>query len=191
MTALAIAMALFIAALVVFAIDLMIPTGGVLVAVTAMLGCGAVYFAFRHSPTSGWWMLAASLAMVPLMLIALIYIWPKTPFGKKIIAIPERAESFTWSDTANESDPTKFIGSLGTSETEFLPHGTVRIGEHTFEAVSGAGPIEPGQQVKVTKLDVGRLVVVPWIVSRTKDSPMSGNSDLDRPSQELGLDALE
>lgn len=191
MTALAIAMALFIAALVVFAIDLMIPTGGVLVAVTALLGCGAVYFAFKHSPTSGWWMLAASLAMVPLMLMALIYIWPKTPFGKKIISTPERADSFAWSDTAKEPNPTKLIGSLGISETEFLPHGTVKIGEHTFEAVSEAGPIEPGQQVKVTKLDVGRLVVVPWKTRRETDAPLSENSSLDRPSQELGLDALE
>ncbi len=191
MTALAIAMVLFIVALVVFAIDLMIPTGGVLVAVTALLGCGAVYFAFRHSPASGRWMLAASLAMIPLMLTALIYVWPKTPFGKKIIAIPERADSFTWSDSANESDPTKLLGSLGISETEFLPHGTVRIGEQTFEAVSGAGPIELGQQVKVTKLDVGRLVVVPWKTRSTSDPPMSEHSSLDRPSQELGLDALD
>ena len=75
MTALAIAMILFIAALVVFAIDLMIPTGGVLIAVTGMLGFAAIVFAFRHSPTSGWWMLIATLGAVPLMLLAFLYIW--------------------------------------------------------------------------------------------------------------------
>ena len=49
MTALAIAMIFFIAALVVFAIDLMIPTGGVLIAVTGLLACVAVFFAFGRN----------------------------------------------------------------------------------------------------------------------------------------------
>jgi len=38
MTFLGIAMLLFLAALVVFAIDLMIPTGGVLIGITSILG---------------------------------------------------------------------------------------------------------------------------------------------------------
>jgi len=191
MTALAIAMIFFIAALVVFAIDLMIPTGGVLIAVTGLLACVAIYFAFKHSPTSGWWMLIASLALIPLMLMVLIYIWPKTPFGRRIIATPSRVESFAWSDSAGVSDPKKLIGAFGTSDTEFLPHGMVKIGEQVYEAVSEAGPIEPGTPVRVTKLDVGRLVVVPWQHRNESNSPMSASSNLDRSSQELGLDSLD
>ncbi|MEI8214155.1 MAG: NfeD family protein [Planctomycetota bacterium] len=190
MTALAIALFLFVAALVVFAIDLMIPTGGVLIAVTAILGFGAVVFAFRHSPVSGLWMLVATLGLIPIMLFTLLVIWPRTPFGKRMITVPERAGDFNWSDAAT-ADLKQVIGATGIADTEFLPHGTVRIGDRLFEAVSESGPIDPGQSVRVTRLDVGRLVVVP-LRSRPGDAAtMSEGSGLDRPISELDLDSLE
>ncbi|MCY3005019.1 MAG: hypothetical protein NTV29_03465 [Planctomycetota bacterium] len=190
MTFLAIALLLFLAALVVFTIDLLIPTGGVLVAVTGMLGAASIYFAFRHSPTSGWWMLAAALGMIPLMLIVLVYVWPRTPFGKMLIAIPDRAKDFAWSDASELDDPKSLIGKIGNAQTEFLPHGTALIDGREFQAVSEAGPIEKGASVRVTKLDVGRLVVIPQKAKSAADLPMSNESALDRPSDELGLDWL-
>jgi membrane-bound serine protease (ClpP class) len=191
MTFLGIALLFFLAALVVFAIDLMIPTGGVLIAVTGVLGLAAVYFAFRHSPTSGWWMLVASLGMIPVMLLTLLYVWPKTPFGKMLIAKPDRAKDFVWSDASEAQDPKGLIGKLGVAQTEFLPHGTVSIDGMEFEAVSEAGPIEAGTSVRVTKLDVGRLVVIPTRTPTDPNVPMSKDSSLDRPSNELGLDSLQ
>lgn len=191
MTFLGIALLFFLAALVVFAIDLMIPTGGVLIAVTGVLGLAAVYFAFRHSPTSGWWMLVASLGMIPVMLLTLLYVWPKTPFGKMLIAKPDRAKDFVWSDASEAQDPKGLIGKLGVAQTEFLPHGTVSIDGMEFEAVSEAGPIEAGTNVRVTKLDVGRLVVIPTRTPTDPNVPMSKDSSLDRPSNELGLDSLQ
>lgn len=190
MTALAIALFLFVAALVVFAIDLMIPTGGVLIAVTAILGFGAVVFAFRHSPVSGIWMLIATLGLIPLMLFALLVIWPRTPFGKRMITVPEKAGEFMWSDAASE-DPKRWIGEMGVAETEFLPHGNVRIGDRLFEAVSESGPIESGQSVRVTRLDVGRLVVVPVRERSAEAPPMSEGTGLDRPISDWNLDSLE
>lgn len=191
MTFLGIALLFFLAALVVFAIDLMIPTGGVLIAVTGMLGLASVYFGFRHSPTSGWWMLIASLGMIPVMLLVLVYVWPKTPFGKMLIATPDKAKEYVWSDAAEAQDPKGLVGKTGVSVTEFLPHGTVLVDGREFEAVSEAGPIEPGTSVRVTKLDVGRLVVVPFRSKSVLNQPMSHQSDLDRPSDELGLDSLQ
>lgn len=191
MTFLGIALLFFLAALVVFAIDLMIPTGGVLIAVTCVLGLAAVYFAFRHSPTSGWWMLIASLGMIPVMLLTLIYIWPKTPFGKMLIATPERAKDFVWSDASDLEDPKSLIGKIGVAHTEFLPHGTVLLDDREYEAVSEAGPIESGASVRVTKLDMGRLVVIQYKAKQDPGVPMSRESALDRPSEELGLDSLQ
>jgi len=191
MTFLGIAMLLFLAALVVFAIDLMIPTGGVLIAITSILGLAAVYFAFRHSPTSGWWMLVAALGMIPVMLITLLYVWPKTPFGKMLIATPDKAKDYVWSDASESDDPKGLVGKIGVAQTEFLPHGTVLIDQREYEAVSQAGPIEPGATVRVTKLDVGRLVVIPWKARLGSGVPMSSESSLDRPSDELGLDSLQ
>jgi membrane-bound ClpP family serine protease len=191
MTFLGIALLFLLAALIVFAIDLMIPTGGVLVAVTGILGVIAVYFAFRHSPTSGWWMLITTLGMIPLMVVVLLYVWPRTPFGRMLIATPEKAKEFVWSDASEAEDPKSLIGKSGLAVTEFLPHGTVLIDAQEFEAVSEAGPIEQGMNVRVTKLDVGRLVVIPIKARPESAGPMSKDSSLDRPSEELGLDSLQ
>lgn len=189
-TALGIALVLFIAAMVVFVIDLLVPSGGILLAITGILCVASVVFAFRHSPTMGMWMLLVSLGLIPLMLFLLISIWPKTPFGRKMTIRPGPAGEFVWSDAAS-TDPKSLIGSVGIAETEFIPRGSVKIGERSFEAISEGGMIEAGQQVTVTRLDVGRLVVVPIRKPSTPDRPLSEGSGLDRPVTDLGLDSLQ
>lgn len=189
-TALAIALILFVAALVVFAIDLLIPTGGVLVAVTAILCFASIFFAFRHSPVSGVWMLIATLGLIPLMLFLLLVVWPKTPFGRRMITAPERAGEFVWSD-ASEVDSKALIGAVGIAETEFLPRGSVRVGDRSYEAVCETGVIEVGQTVKVMRLDVGRLVVLPVRERSEGDRPISEGSALDQPITDLGLESLQ
>ncbi len=121
-TALGIALVLFVLALIVFVIDLLVPSGGVLLA---------------------------------------------------------------------EADPRSLVVSLGVAESEFLPTGSVRIGDRSFEAISEVGLIEAGQEVKVTRLDVGRLVVVPTKKHSDAHRPMSEGSALDQPGTDLGLDAIQ
>jgi membrane-bound ClpP family serine protease len=129
--------------------------------------------------------------MIPVMLITLLYLWPRTPFGKMLIATPDKAKDFVWSDASESDDPMGLIGKIGVAQSEFLPHGTALIEQREYEAVSQAGPIEPGTTVRVTKLDVGRLVVIPWKAKLGAGTPMSSESSLDRPSEELGLDSLQ
>jgi membrane-bound ClpP family serine protease len=190
MTALAIALVLFVAALVVFVIDLLIPSGGILIAVTSILCFGAIVFAFRHGPVSGVWMLIATLGLIPLMLLLLLYVWPRTPFARKMIVAPDPAGEFVWSDAA-QFDPKELIGAIGIAETEFLPRGSVKIGERSFEAISDSGLIEPGQPVKVTRLDVGRLVVIAVREPVEPNASMSQGTVLDQPISDLGLDSLQ
>jgi membrane-bound ClpP family serine protease len=189
-TALGIALTLFVLALIVFVIDLLVPSGGILLAITGILCFVSVVFAFRHSPTSGMWMLLATLGLIPLMLFLLIYIWPKTPFGRRMIVKPDLAKEFVWSDAA-DADPKSLLGAIGLAETEFLPRGSVRINNRSFEAISDVGLIEAGQEVKVTRLDVGRLVVVPTKKPSENQRTMSDGSGLDQPITDLGLDSLE
>ena len=86
MSFIAIALLLFLAAMVIFAIDLMIPSGGVLIGVTACLAFAAVVFAFRHSTSSGIWMLIASMGAIPIMMWLFVEVWPLTPLGRQMIS---------------------------------------------------------------------------------------------------------
>jgi membrane-bound ClpP family serine protease len=149
-TFLAYALGLFALALVIFVIDIMIPSGGVLIGVTGLLILGSVYCAFLHSVTTGIWMVIATCLSMPLM----------------------------------------FWNAIGLTLGEMLPSGLVQIGDKTYEAFSETGPIEKGVQVKVKRLDVGRLVVIAYRESNT-GSPKSQGSGLDRPAAELNIDSLE
>ena len=189
MTYLAIALGLFVLALVIFAIDLMIPSGGVLVAVTACIAFAAIVFAFRYSVMAGMWMVAATFAAIPVLFWAFIEIWPRTPFGKRMIVEPERAGRFVWSD-ASVSDEQTLVGAIGITVDELLPSGYVKIENKSFEAVSETGPIDQGKTVRVMRLDLGRLVVME-VREVQANTTKSDGTGLDRPADELDIESLE
>jgi membrane-bound serine protease (ClpP class) len=189
-TFLAYALALFVLALVIFVIDIMIPSGGVLIGVTGLLILGSVYCAFLHSVTTGIWMVIATCLSMPLMFWLFLEIWPRTPMGKRLIVEPTPADEFVWSDAGEAGTATTLLNAIGVTLGEMLPSGLVQIGDKTYEAFSETGPIEKGVPVKVMRLDVGRLVVIPYRESNT-ETPKSQGSGLDRPAADLNIDSLE
>ena len=191
MSLLVIAVLLFIAALIIFAIDLMIPSGGVLVGVTACFAFAAVLVAFRHSTNAGVWMLIATLGAAPIMMWGFLEIWPRTPIGRRMTSPPEPAGEFIWSDAAKSKNVNSLIGAEGVATGEMLPSGLVQIGGQTYEAFSESGPIDANTQVRVIRLDVGRLVVTAIRGNKQSDAPMSLGTGLDRPASELDIDSIE
>jgi hypothetical protein len=110
--------------------------------------------------------------------------------GKRLIVEPTPADEFVWSDAGESGTATTLLNAIGLTLGEMLPSGLVQIGDKTYEAFSETGPIEKGVQVKVKRLDVGRLVVIAYRESNT-GSPKSQGSGLDRPAAELNIDSLE
>ncbi|MCF7959329.1 MAG: hypothetical protein K9M08_01190 [Pirellula sp.] len=191
MSFIAIALLLFLAAMVIFAIDLMIPSGGVLIGVTACLAFAAVVFAFRHSTSSGIWMLIASMGSIPIMMWLFVEVWPLTPLGRQMISKPEPSGSYVWSDAAKSVNAGSLIGAEGTVLNEMIPSGLVQIGDQTFEAFSESGPIDAGKAVRIVRLDVGRLVVAVIREKNPMDAPMSHGTGLDRPISDLDLESID
>ncbi len=191
MSLLAIAILLFFAAIVIFAIDLMIPSGGVLVGVTACFAFAAILVAFRHSTNTGVWMLIATLGAAPLMMWGFLEIWPRTPLGRRMTSPPAPAGEFVWSDAAKSKDAHALIGAEGMAMGEMIPSGLVQIGNQSYEAFSESGPIDAGTPVRVTRLDVGRLVVATIRTSNQQNAPMSHGTGLDRPISEFDLDSID
>jgi membrane-bound ClpP family serine protease len=186
-----IAILLFVAALVIFAIDLMIPSGGVLIGVTACLAFAAILMAFRHSFNAGVWMLIATMGAAPMMMWAFLNLWPHTPIGRRMTSAPEPAGDFVWSDAAKSKDSHSLIGAEGIAIGEMIPSGLVQIGDQSFEAFSESGPIDAGKRVRVVRLDVGRLVVAMIRRKQQDDAPMSHGTGLDRPMSDFDLDSID
>ena len=186
-----IAVLLFIAALVIFAIDLMIPSGGVLVGVTACFAFAAILVAFRHSTNTGGWMLIATMGALPLMMWGFLELWPRTPLGRRMTSPPEPAGAFIWSDAGKSKDVHSLVGAEGIALGEMIPSGLVEINGQAYEAFSESGPIDAGKPVRVVRLDVGRLVVSAIRVSQPKAEPKSSGTGLDRPISDFNLDSLD
>lgn len=186
-----IAILLFLAAMVIFAIDLMIPSGGLLIGVTGCFAFAAVLVAFRHSNNAGLWMLISTLGAAPLMMWAFLHLWPKTPLGRRMTSPPEPAGKFVWSDAAKSKDSHSLIGSVGIALGEMIPSGLVQIGDQSFEAFSESGPIDAGKKVRVVRLDIGRLVVAIVRESKQTDAPMSDGTGLDRPMSDFDLESID
>ncbi len=186
-----IAILLFIAAMVIFAIDLMIPSGGVLIGVTACFAFAAVLVAFRHSFNTGIWMLIATLGAAPMMMWAFLHIWPNTPIGRRMTSPPAPAGEFLWSDAGRAKDAHSLVGAEGIAVAEMIPSGLVQIGDQSYEAFSESGPIDAGRKVRVVRLDIGRLVVAAIREVKHKDAPMSDGTGLDRPMTDFDLESID
>jgi membrane-bound ClpP family serine protease len=191
MSLLAVAVLLFVLALVIFAIDLMIPSGGILVGVTCCFAFAAVVVAFRYSTSAGLWMLITALGSAPVLMWVFVVVWPRTPLGRRMIAVPDVAGPYVWSDAAQSGgDGNTLVGQEGIALNEMIPSGNIQIGDKTYEAFSETGPIEQGKTVRVTRLDVGRLVVT-IVRERSSKGTMSEGTGLDRPISELNLESLD
>ncbi len=111
------------------------------------------------------------------MLWLFIVVWPRTPW-QRMISMPEPTGDFVWSDAAKAGNIQSLIGAEGVALNELLPSGLVQIGDQSYEAFSESGPIDLGKPIRVTRIDVGRLVVMAIRESKQSDAPMSEGSGL-------------
>lgn len=97
-------------------------------------------------------------------------------------------------------DPlTELVGQVGVARNSLLPSGHVRIEHRNYNALCESGFIEAGQRVEVIAVRERNLIVVATHRPLTGNShqrqdtaPIAlGESLLDRPAEELGLDSLE
>ncbi len=161
MAPITIATLLFLVAVVLILLDIIIPSGAMLLVAGIAAGLGSVLFGFRDSFSTGLTFLILFLAAIPILFMAFLHLWPKTGLGKKILGEIPKAQSYQWSDTTRISDAKQLIGVNGVAESDLLPSGTVRIEGHSFESLSDGPPIHRGDSVRVVRVDMGRLVVVP------------------------------
>lgn len=197
MDPLLIAILCFLLAGILAAADLMIPSGGVLAISSLLAAIASIFFAFRSSPTAGMLMLILLLIAIPIFLVAAIRVWPYTPVGRRIILKAPQEESTAVDPAAAQLQ--EMLGSIGVTQNSLMPCGYVRIDHRNYNAVTENGVIEAGQNVEVIGVQQKNLVVVltsagPRGAELPKLDPQQpglGESLLDVPAEELGLDSIE
>lgn len=187
---------LLIAAMIVMALELFVPSGGVLGFLAAASCIGSIVVAFQAGPGAGVTMLLATALLLPIVLAAAIKVWPRTPFGRLIIQkAPTRDEVLP-----EERDLTPLIGRQGTARTPMLPSGVVAIGDEQFEAMTRGEALEAGDRVEVVGLSTKWLVVRRAVAQAAAEEPAQADQppepqdagdDLAKSLENLELGSLD
>jgi len=180
---------LLAAGLGLIALELFVPSGGVLGILAALAIIASIAVAFNGGWVTGVVMVVATMLILPVALAAAIHYWPRTPIGRMILLETPQSEEEVLPDTPEHQRLKDLIGRRGVAKTKMLPSGAVVIDGRVYDAIGEGMAVDPGQAVRVTAVRTNRIVVVP------DDSPcelLADSADvLAQPARNLGLESLD
>ncbi len=155
------AIAMLVGAVAILAVELFVPSGGILGLVSCALSVAAVVCFWCVSPAWGISSLVGLLVLTPMVFAFFVKVWPDTPMGRKMILaeddsdIERRATQINEERTKGDS----LIGAEGTAVTDLRPVGVVLLDGERVEALAEGAWIEAGSAVRVTHVEGTRIKV--------------------------------
>lgn len=155
--------ALFGVALAVAALEIFIPSGGILGAASFLCAVAAIIVAFRIG--SGFGLSATGFAVVatPATIWLGLKAFPNTPVGRRIIlsagSSPDELQKREIEKREEEQAITGLIGARGKTMTALRPGGTLRIEGEDVEAFAETGMIEADVEVEIVSIQGRQLRV--------------------------------
>ncbi|MDP1561885.1 MAG: NfeD family protein [Pirellulaceae bacterium] len=178
----AIAWLCLLAFLVVVILEMFLPTAGILFVLSMVLAVAAVIAGFMHSVYLGAIMIVILGVSLPVLFALFSKVWPHTPLGKRLI-IPAPTRESVLPSSALDDSFTQYKGAKGEVVSPMLPTGSIRIGEKTLVATCESGSVALGQWVRVVKVQMNRLFVVPVELTDDLQSPGGFEQKLDQTVQ--------
>jgi membrane-bound ClpP family serine protease len=195
MTPLAWVAALVIVGLVALALEVFVPSGGVLgfLSIVALIAGVALAF-IEQGPWFGMAVLAGTCLAVPAVLGLAFRVFPETPLGRRVLPPPPRPEEVV-PDADRRAVLRALVGRRGLTTSDLLPWGGVEIDGVCHEAVSEGGPIGRGAAVEVVGTQATALVVRTAAESPSQPpaampGPTAVPRDLEEALESFDFDAL-
>lgn len=182
---------LLLLGLVLIALELFVPSGGMLGVLAGLAVIGSIVMAFSDGVRSGAIMLLATALSIPMVIYLGVRWWPHSPLGRLILIKRKTDEELLPPD-----NPRELIGKLGRAKSKMLPSGAVLIEGQIYDAVSQGTPIESGQTIKVVGVRNNRIVVRQTEEAEPPQAFTAAPSEsaddlLSQPIDALGLDPLD
>jgi len=155
------AFALIVGAVVILALELFVPSGGILGLLSAALGVAAVVCFWRVSPTWGVSSLVGLIVLTPMVVAFFVKVWPDTPMGRRMILAEDDDEVERRAMLINEERAREdsLVGAEGTAVTDLRPVGVVLLDGRRVDALAEGAWIEAGAPVRVTHVEGTRIKV--------------------------------
>jgi membrane-bound ClpP family serine protease len=196
MSPLLIAVMCFVAAAVLAAADLLVPSGGALAIASLLAALASIYFAFQSSYQTGVIMLTLILICIPIFIIVALKWWAHTPIGKLVVlkTPPEPDQPVD----SEQQQLQELVGQVGVAQSPLMPYGFVKLHGRSYNAMCDSGYVEAGQNVMVNGVQQRNLVVAATSLApssaptkKTLEPETANENLLDRPANELGIDSWE
>lgn len=181
------ALFLLIAGFCILALELFVPSAGMLGALAGCMIIASVVVAFLTSSYAGMIFLLVTLLLVPIMLMLMIKIWPHTPIGKRLLSDDE-----TLTDVLPQGknyDRSDLAGRTGVAKTMMLPSGQIVIDGQKYDAVSDGFAIDAGDRVKVVSIKKNRIYVQPCDDNESLPEAPAADDTMDQSTEKFDLDS--
>ena len=173
-------------------LELFVPSGGILGFMAAALIIASIVLGFMEGLNSGALILLLAVIALPILLAAMIKLWPLTPLGKMILLKDLKPEDVL-PKKSHYQRRASLDGQLGVAKTKMLPSGMVVINGEKYDAISDGFAIEAGDPIKVIAVRENRIYVQPYdaSVEDASDLPVRDRGVLSQPIEELGLESFD
>ena len=183
---------LLLVAVAIVGIELFVPSGGALGVLATVVIVASIVCGFLSSMGMGVTMILVTAIVVPMVIVSALKWWPHTPIGRRILVPPPEHEDDVLPGLELRQQLRSLVGRRGIAKTLMVPSGIVVIDGRSYDAAGEGTAIEPGQTVKVTGVDMNRLVVQ-LAEDDLGPPPVAARGDdlLSRPIESLGLESLD
>jgi membrane-bound serine protease (ClpP class) len=169
--------------ILLLALEVVIPTSGMLAIVCGVAFLGSIVAMFLWSVTAGFALMAIYAFAAPFLLILLLKLWARSPIARRAVLDSGPVKLVTANPVPGaEMDPddpeavvaandqarlrraremAAFIGRRGVAVTPLRPSGFVQLDGQRVDAVAETGLIDPGMPVRVVAILDGALKVRP------------------------------
>jgi len=135
--------------------EVLFPSFGVLSILATLSLVASVYYAFEEDTQAGYNFLMLTLVLVPATILLGFKIFPKSPFGKLMVA---PGLSFAGAAATDERDR-GLLGAEGIVTADCRPAGMARLEGRRVDVVTRGEWIAAGREVRVIEVSGNRVVV--------------------------------
>jgi len=158
MDTLTVAYGLIAVGLVLMAAELFLPTHGILFGLGLAAALIGVILSFGVGFSTGVTTLTIAVIVVPLFVMALLNLWPKTPMGKRLVLRgPEEDEAVANMPVSLELE--RLRGRFGRTLSPLRPCGLVEFDGKRVDTMTEGEMIDAHQWVRCVDIKGGRVIV--------------------------------
>jgi membrane-bound ClpP family serine protease len=153
---------LLLISLALLATEVFVPSGGFIAVLMLLSLGGSVFCAFRAwwetSPVLWWTYLGSVLVLLPVVLIGAFTIFPRTPYGRRVLLDAPSPEEIT-GFAKEQFELQALVGQHGTTVTPHSPGGMISIRDRRYHSETRGMMLDAAEPVQVVAVRGNRLVI--------------------------------